>query len=111
MSKETTVINEKYQLISILDETVSESPYQVILVYLSSGCDLSQVVDHLFHLLIPEMTTIVTGDFNFDTTETNDLTTFLKDNLFSQVVPWPTHIQGRTLNHCYGSRNVNVQFT
>ena len=111
MSKETTVISEKYQLMSILDETVSDSPYQVILVYLSSGCDLSQVVDHLFHLLIPEMTTIVTGDFNFDTTETNDLTTFLKDNLFSQVVPWPTHIQGRTLDHCYVSKNVHVKLT
>ena len=111
ISHETTVVEENYQLMSVVDETVSETPYQLILVYLSSGSDLSQVKDHLSHLLVPEMKTIITGDFNFGTKETNTLTTFLRDKSFSQVVPWPTHIQGRTLDHLYVSRDVHVELT
>ena len=111
MLHETTVVQEDFQLMSVVDETVPNFQYHVILVYLSSGCNLSQVVDHLSHLLIPGMTTIITGDFNFDQKHTNVLTFFLGINFFSQVVTWPTHIQGRTLDHCYVSENVSVQLT
>ena len=110
MSQQTSVIKEKYQLMKVVDETTKDFPYQLILVYLSSGCPLSQVVDDLDCLLVPNMTTIITGDFNFDKKETNILTNFLKES-FLQVVNWPTHIQGRTLDHCYVSKNVNVQLT
>ena len=111
MSHETTVIKEKYQLMTVMDETIPDLPYQLVLVYLSSGCPLSQVVDDLAHLLVPEMTTIITGDFNFDEKETNTLTIFLKNKLFSQVVPWPTHVQGRTLDHCYISKQASIKLT
>ena len=111
MSNETTVIKEKYQLMTVVDKTVPNFPYQVVLVYLSTGCSLLQVVEDLSFLLVPNMTTIITGDFNFDKKKTNILTTFLRNNLFTQEVPWPTHIQGRTLDHCYVSKNVHVQLT
>ena len=111
MSNEVTVVKENYQLLSVVDETDPNYTYQVILVYASSGCNLSEVVHHLSHLLFPQMKKIVIGDFNYDKKETNILTTFLKNNLLSQVVPWPTHIQGRTLDHCYVSQNIEVQLT
>ena len=65
ISHDTVVVKEQYQLMAIVDETVPESSYQVILVYLSKGCDLFKVAHHISHLLFPEMTTIITGDFNF----------------------------------------------
>ena len=111
ISHDTVVVKEQYQLMAIVDETVPESSYQVILVYLSKGCDLFKVAHHISHLLFPEMTTIITGDFNFDKNETNILSRFFKDNLFSQKVLWPTHIQGRTLDHCYLSKNVQIMLT
>ena len=86
ISHETTVVEENYQLMSVVDETVPNFQYHVILVYLSSECNLSQVVDHLSHLLIPGMTTIITGDFNFDQKGTNVLTFFLEINFFYHFV-------------------------
>ena len=111
MSHQTTVIKENYQMISVVDETIPNFSYQIILVYLSSGCNLSQVQEDLSYLLVPEMQTIITGDFNFDKKEENILTKFLRNNMFSQVVTFPTHIQGRTLDHCYVSKHVNVRLT
>ena len=100
-----------YQIMSTIDETNKDFPYQLILVYLSSKCPLSEVVEDLSRLLVPEMKTIITGDFNFDKKETNALSTFFKSRMFQQVVPWPTHIQGRTLDHLYVSKNVQVELT
>ena len=111
MSNEVSRVEENYQLMSFVDETGPRDTYQVILVYLSSGCNLSEVVQHLSNLMVPHMKKIITGDFNFCRKETNILTTFLKNNLLSQVVPWPTHIQGRSLDHCYISPNIEVQLT
>ena len=111
ISKETTVINEKYQLISILDETNPNQPYQIVLAYASSGCLFQQMARDLETLLHPNMTTVITGDFNFDNTETNALTLFLTKRQFTQVVDWPTHKEGRTIDHCCVSKNTRVQLT
>ena len=111
VSKQNTVIKEKYQIMSMIDETNKNFPYQVILVYLSSKCPLPEVVEDLSQLLVLDMTTIITGDFNFDRKETNVLSTFLTDRNFNQAVSLPTHIQGRTLDHCYTTSNVQVKLT
>ena len=94
-----------------MDETNSNHPYQLVLVYASSGCPFLELVMDLKKLLHPEMTTIITGDFNFDKNETNALTKFLGQNKFTQVVDWPTHKQGRTIDHCYVSKKTRVQIT
>ena len=57
------------------------------------------------------LTTIIVGDFNFDKSETNALTAFLNKRQFIQVVEWPTHKEGRTIDHCYVSKNTKVQVT
>ena len=108
---QNTITKEKYQIMSMIDETNKDLPYQIVLVYLSSKCPLEEVVEGLSHLIEPDMTSIITGDFNFDKKEANVLSTFLKDRDFNQKVSWPTHIQGRTLDHCYASRNIQVQLT
>ena len=55
MSNEASRVEENYQLMSFVDETGPSDTYQVILVYLSSGCNLSEVVQHLSNLMIPHM--------------------------------------------------------
>lgn len=83
----------------------------MVLMYLSNGCSFSQVVQDLSCLLVPNFTTIIIGDLNFDKKDKNDLTSFLSKKKFSQQVSWPTHIQGRTLDHCYVSKNIHVKVT
>ena len=57
------------------------------------------------------MTTIITGDMNFDKTDMNPLSRFLKERGYNQLVNWPTHREGRTIDHCYVSKNTRVQLT
>ena len=102
------IVKEKYQIMSILDETVKGYPYQLVLVYASHNCQFTEVVEDLKELLDPNITTIIAGDFNFDK-EVNALTRFLGQKKFTQIVNWPTHKQGRKLDHCYISSNTRVQ--
>ena len=60
-------------------------------------------------LLNPEMTTLITGDFNFDKNETNAFTKFLQEKEFTQIVNWPTHRGGRTIDLCFISKNTRIQ--
>ena len=54
---------------------------------------------------------MIIDDFNFDRKEVNSLTRFLREIKFTQVVDWPTHKEGRTIDHCYVSENTRVQMT
>ena len=105
------VAKDKYQFLSIVDETNPKLPYQMVLVYASSGCPLQELVEDLKIELIADFTTIIVGDFNFDKSENNALTAFLGKRNFAQVVDWPTHKEGRTIDHCYVSKNTRVQVT
>ena len=96
---------------SIVDETNPMLPYQLVLVYASSGCHFSEMVTDLERMLFSNMTIIITGDLNFDKNKENALTRFLKENNYDQVINWPTHKEGRTIDHCYVSRNARVQVT
>ena len=106
-----SVVREKYQIMSIVDITVQSHPYQLILVYASSGCPYQMLVDDLKKLLLPDITIIITGDFNFHCTEKNAFTQYLEARMLTQVVKWPTHREGRTIDHCYVSNNARVQIT
>ena len=71
---------------------------------------MSEVVEDLKLMFIKGMKIIITGDFNFDHGEANDLSTYLLNGIgVEQKVTWPTHFQGRTLDHCY--TNIMVDFT
>ena len=103
------VVAEKYQLMSLLD--ITSIPYQIVLVYASSGCPFQELTQNLLTLLQSDITTIITGDFNFDCNEMNPFTRFLKEKAYTQLVDWPTHREGRTIDHCYVSENTRVQLT
>ena len=104
-----TVIKEKYQMITIVDQTIPEFSYQLILMYLSSNCAMSEVVQDLILMFIKGMKAIIIGDFNFNYGEENDLSNhFLNEIGMEQKVTWPTHCQGRTLDHCYTNFMVDL---
>ena len=54
-----TVVKEKYQMISIVDKTIPEFSYQLILMYISSNCAMSEVVQDLKLMFIKGMKTNV----------------------------------------------------
>ena len=95
---------------AIADVTDPSHPYQLIIVYVSAGCLFKELVEDIKKLLDPDLTIIVTGDFNFNKTETNALTCFLGAKKLTQVVDWPTHKEGRTIDHVYAPKNA-VQVT
>ena len=84
-------------------------PYQLVIIYASSGCPFKELAKDLEKLLQPQMTTLIVGDFNFDKNETNALSSFLQQKEFTQLVNWPTNRGGRTIDHCYVSKNSRVQ--
>ena len=98
-------------MMSIVDQTDTNHPFLLVLVYSSGNNPLQELVVDLKRLLQPNITTIVIGDFNFSNKETNVLTKFLKKQLFTQVINWPTHREGGTIDHCYVSNNARVQVT
>ena len=84
-------------------------PYQLVIIYASSGCPFKELAKDLEKLLQPEMTTLIVGDFNFDKNENNPLSSFLQQKEFTQLVNWPTNRGGRTIDHCYVSKKSRVQ--
>ena len=109
--KTKTISKEKYFIVAIVDETNDNHHFQLVVVYISSKCQLGELVKDLSQLLESQMSTIITGDFNFDRNEKNALSSFLAKKKFRQLVKWPSHDKGRTLDHCYISENVRVQLT
>ena len=103
------VVTEKYQLMSLVD--ITSIPYQLVLVYASSGCPFQELTATLITLLKSDMTSIIIGDFNFDAKEVNPFSRFMKEKAYNQLVNWPTHREGRTIDHCYVSKNTRVQLT
>ena len=71
---------------------------------------MSEVVEDLKFMIIKGMKIIITGDFDFDHGEGNDLSIYLVNGIaVEQKETWPTHFQGRILDHCY--TNTMVDFT
>ena len=84
-------------------------PYQLVVVYASSGCPFKELAKDIEKLLHPDMTTIIVGDFNFDKNETNALSNFQQEKEFTQLVNWPTHRGGQTIDRCYASKHTKIQ--
>ena len=96
---------------SIVDKKIAHCPYQLILVYGSSGFPHQELVEDLKNILLQDITIIVTGDFNFDKKESNSVTSFLEKSNLKQSVEWPTHKVGRTIDHVYVSANRKIKLT
>ena len=83
------IVEDKFTAMSIIEDSV-----QLILLYISSHCPLDDVRQALLQMLRPDMVQIITGDFNFDASEENNLTRQLRTLDFEQVVIGPIHDDG-----------------
>ena len=78
--------------------------FQVLVLYLSKGCDKDQVVAVMMDIIDniePKVYPLILGDFNFGSKEENNLTNYLMKKDFVQLVHFPTQVEGRTIDHCY----------
>jgi hypothetical protein len=92
----TTVVMEKYQILSIIDQDV-----QLVIVYISKNCSFDELVLDLGKTLKSEKKHVITGDFNFDMEDKNALTKYFENLEFVQLVNSATHDDGRVIDHCY----------
>ena len=99
------IATEKFQLLSFIDGEA-----QMIVLYLSSNCNLKEVVKTIQEILLPDKVTIIAGDFNFDKDEKNSLTKFLHSKELEHLVNNPTHDGGRTIDNCYVPKNIKHRF-
>ena len=77
---------------------------QLIVIYISNSSRIGDVKDILEPMFNKDLHQIVLGDFNFDKDEENKLTQFFKSRGMVQLITQPTHIKGRTIDHCYVSQ-------
>ena len=91
------VINPTYQIMS----ANFREQFTIVLMYLSTGCSFSKVVEVLKAMNLDYEATFFIGDFNFDTSETNALKKFMTTNNLKQMINSPTHEKGRIIDHFY----------
>lgn len=92
---------EKYQFMSLM---LKDYDLQLILVYISKGCNFSNLAHEISQIIDSRLELMILGDFNYDKSESNALTKlFFRLNL-KQLISNPTHIKGRTIDHVYISK-------
>ena len=79
---------------------VSLEDLDIITIYRSQEEPLLKAAHHLKEFINFQKTTLVIGDFNVCPRRkpTNDLSSFLSSQMFSQLVTLPTHIDGGTFS-------------
>jgi hypothetical protein len=97
------ITHPDYQVISIL----YCQKIQITLMYLSQNQkNNANLIDSLKVIWNPNYHHILLGDMNYDKEERSALTDFLKSKSMKQNVKGPTHVEGRTIDHCHTSSSL-----
>ena len=99
----TKLVIEKFQLVKV----TMRDKFQIFTVYVSPNANhqvyqaLSDAIDGL---IMPGLEPIIIGDFNFDTKETNPLSSYMNEMGMKQLIKEPTFALGsKTIDHIYVS--------
>ena len=95
-------ITSSYQVLSLR----IKGDFQIILIYVSKGCQFEQLVNDMKKIFLPGLHQIVIGDMNFDAEEQNCFVDYLNSMGFVQMVNQATHKDGRILDHCYVQQSI-----
>ena len=106
-SKTSTFACEKWQLLS----NICRDKFQIILVYLSQACDLSEVVNCIERTLNDSIIPIIIGDFNFTETNDNCLLNYFRAKGLVGLVKECTHEAGRSIDNCYVPSSFSAEVT
>ena len=103
-----TITQEDFQIISIQVKRC----LQLHVMYLSSNCNLGNVVNAIDLILQRDGFHCFAGDFNFQSEEKNIVSDFFERRGYLQKVDSPTHEKGRTIDHIYVHCDINdsIQF-
>ena len=98
------IVKPNYQLLSLLIKD-----YQIILMYVSKGCNFQEIANSLNNTIIPAKKIMILGDLNFNPNlkKPNSLTSFLEKLDFIQIVDFPTHRDGGLIDHIYTKNATN----
>lgn len=82
--------------------------FTIFCLYISKGCDFNELVKSLkdFNFNDKNEVTCLIGDLNFDYPGNNDLTKYLSQLNFAQLVKRATHLDGHVLDHVYVSEDL-----
>ena len=89
--------------------TLQTSNFQLTLVYLSKEPDMKEVTKQMKEVLDLSKPQVIVGDFNFDSKEKNQLTSYFTSLGLHQMVKEATHQEGRTIDQLYVTTDLNVQ--
>ena len=78
--------------------------FDVIFVYLSSGCNKEEFLGHVKAWIDNDRPTTIMGDFNIDYSKGEKLNRSLETLGFQQLVQEPTRISGSLIDHIYVNR-------
>ena len=99
----TKIVKDKFQLVKV----TMRDKFQIFTVYVSPNADhqvyqeLSEAIDEL---IMPGLEPIIIGDFNFDTKETNPLSSYMNEMGMKQLIKETTFALGsKTIDHIYVS--------
>ena len=95
---EKDVSKVHYQMTKLKSDSID-----VINVYRSTGVDNKAFLEDLSQLIKCEKQTLILGDLNicYNSENSNDVFTTLRNMGFKQLVKYPTHTEGRLIDHAF----------
>ena len=82
------------------------SAFDIIFLYVSSSCNLENLITFLKDWINPERGTIIVGDFNIAFKEDSRINKEMKDIGFLQLVTSATHDKGNLIDHIYVNEEI-----
>ena len=79
-------------------------PLKLMVLYKLNNQPLMTFYDYLYYFIEAEEVDIIVGDFNFDACSKSRLLQILSE--YVQLVEFPTHIAGSTLDHVYVKKSL-----
>ena len=75
----------------------------IVAIYRSQSGDLKELQENIDNMIIGEKPELLLGDFNFcyQNSSSNQISRYLLQNNFEQLVQEPTHLGGNTIDHVH----------
>jgi exonuclease III len=81
--------------------------FDAIFLYLSSGCNKEEILNHLESWYVEKRPTVIMGDINIDYDKSNKLIKALDNLGFQQLIQEATRISGTLIDHIYVNKELH----
>jgi exonuclease III len=97
-----SITSEKYSGIQLRFDK-----FDAIFLYLSSGCNKEEILNHLESWILEKRPTVIMGDMNIDYDKSNKLIKALDNLGFQQLIQEATRISGSLIDHIYVNKELH----